>query len=362
MWAIVDSLTPTLTWTTNDPSVPYPYDTCEPAGYAVHLSQGPLFETDLGSYSYGGFNKNWTPLTSLEPGQMYEWNVAAFVGTGNGPSSSSRYFFTGPVCDTGALRDPRLLEPASGAMVNTLQPLLVWEYKDPCIPEGYRIDLSTDPSFADTSLSGGTGNPSTRWLPGTDLADCTWYYWRIAPINNTTLGPFSNTRSFMTNVSGVCVYPLPGLPTLMPATIVPFPLTLAPIIPFFTLSQNANCRLGPDVVFEARRSYLKGDILEVAGINDLRTWVYVKMPNEGENFCWVSLITGTLNTDSGLIPVKTSPATPTPTLVPQNNNNNNGSLYNSCSDYQTYDVCKRDPAGFGNCYWGPNNSCIARKP
>lgn len=358
MWAVVDSLNPTLSWTTNDPSVPYPYDSCEPFGYHIHLRQGPYFETDLGAYSYGPFIRNWTPLTSLQPGQAYEWSVAASVGSGDGPYADSRYFFTGPVCDTAALRDPRLLEPVNGAIVNTLEPLLVWEYKDPCIPEGYRVDLSTDPSFADTTLSGGTGNPSTRWLPGTDLTDCTWYYWRIAPINNTTLGPFSNTRSFMTDVSGSCVYPLPLLPTLIP-------VTFEPTLPFFTLLQNANCRIGPNVVFEARRSYLKGDVLEVAGINDLRTWLYVKMPNEGENFCWVSLNTGTLNVDPGQIPVKEAPPTPTPTTVPPTRAPKGTAQPTiNCQNLTTYDSCK---AQFNSCQWvvNPSNNsgyCTARQP
>ncbi len=359
MWAIVPTFNPTLSWAANDPSIPYPYDICEPDGYRVRLRQGPYFSTDLDTVSSSPFIgpsiRNWTPFTPLLPGHAYEWSVAAHTSGTNGPFADSRYFFTGPVCDTGALRDPRLLQPANGAMVNTLEPLLVWEYKDPCIPQGYRIDLSTDPSFADTSLSGGTGNPSTRWFPGVDLTDCTWYYWRVAPINDTTLGPFSGTRSFMVNVSGSCAYPLPGLAP----TLVTFP-TVPPGLPRFTLDQNANCRIGPGVVFEARRSYLKGEILEVAGINDLGTWLYVKMPKEGENFCWVSLITGALDIDPNLIPTKESPPTPMPTVVPQNNNN--PPQYNSCQDYPSQDICKMDPNHFGSCYWSQNNSCVSGKP
>ena len=75
---------------------------------------------------------------------------------------------------------PALVDPADGSEVGTLDPVLSWIYPDTCVPEGYRIDLSVDPTFADTSLSGGTGNPSTSWMPGDSLTDCTTYFWRVA--------------------------------------------------------------------------------------------------------------------------------------------------------------------------------------
>lgn len=363
-WVIVDTLTPTLTWSANDPSEAYPYGLCSPITYKVRYSKGPTFSTTTEVYAEGAAPefRNIT-LSALEPGQMYEWSVAPWIGTGSEPFAPSRYFFTGPMCDTDALRDPRLLEPLGGSVVDTLSPTLVWEYRDPCIPEGYRIDLSTDPSFADTSLSGGTGNPSTRWAPGSDLADCTWYYWRVSPINNTTLGPFSNIRSFMTNASGSCVYPAPGLVTVIPilTLVVPFP-----VIPIFILDKNANCRVGPDVAFEARRSYLQGQSLEVEGINDLRTWVYVRMPNEGENFCWVSLNTGNLDTDTGQIPVRESPPTPTPTAVPATRvpKSTQPPTAVNCQSLTTYDACK---AQFNYCEWKTNvtnnsGSCQPKQP
>jgi hypothetical protein len=118
-----------------------------------------------------------------------------------------------PTCPTSGLLSPDLSSPGNGASVNTTNPTLSWHYPDPsCDPQGYRIDLSVDPLFADTSLSGGTGNPSTNWGPGSPLVNCQLYYWRVAPINNITLGPFSSSRSFRVNVSGTCspgVYPHP---------------------------------------------------------------------------------------------------------------------------------------------------------
>ena len=117
---------------------------------------------------------------------------------------------TFPTCATESLMAPALNAPADGATVNTNNPTMSWSYPDLfCVPEGYRIDLSIDPAFADTSLSGGTGNPSTSWGPGSPLADCNLYYWRVAPINGTTLGPFSAGRSFTVDITGSCSMPSP---------------------------------------------------------------------------------------------------------------------------------------------------------
>lgn len=109
-----------------------------------------------------------------------------------------------PVCPTESLVAPVLAAPAQMTTINTVQPTLSWSYPGNCHPEGYRIDLSVTADLSDTSLSGGTGNPSTSWGPGEDLSDCTQYYWRVAPINDVTLGPFSETRTFSVDVSGSC--------------------------------------------------------------------------------------------------------------------------------------------------------------
>lgn len=110
-----------------------------------------------------------------------------------------------PTCPTDGLLVPVLVSPADGAAVTSTLPTLTWAYPDPaCNPEGYRIDLSIDETFADTSLSGGTGNPSTSWSPGSDLQACQVYHWRIAAINETTLGPFSESHSFRVDTTGDC--------------------------------------------------------------------------------------------------------------------------------------------------------------
>ncbi len=196
MWGSVASLTPSLYWTYPDPS-------CNPEGYAITLRTGPLFSDDRGGGT-GNPSTSWSPGSPLEPGKEYAWGVEPINGTTLGPFEGSNYFFTGPTCATAALVAPTLLQPIDGGSFDENHDSLIWDYPEDCAPEGYRVDLSVDPAFADTSLSGGTGNPSTRWGPGHPLSDCQIYYWRVAPINGTTLGPFSPSRSFVRDATGAC--------------------------------------------------------------------------------------------------------------------------------------------------------------
>lgn len=192
MWSVAES--PYLLQWSNPGS-------CRPEKYRVRLSTGPFFTDDLGGET-GGANTGWLPpSSSLQPATEYEWGVYPLVGSTVGPVAGFSYFFTGPMCDPAAFVSPVLLEPANNAVLMDNMPTLIWDYPEDCLPAGYAVHLSTDPSFADMSLSGGTGNPSTRWGRGTPLADCTRYYWRVAPITGTTLGPFSETFTFRVEIS-----------------------------------------------------------------------------------------------------------------------------------------------------------------
>jgi SdrD B-like domain len=204
MWSTVDSLSPTLQWS-------YPSPLCNPEGYAITLQTGPFFTDNIGGGT-GNPSTSWGPGAPLEPGKEYAWSIAPINGVTLGPPAGKNYFFTGPTCATAALVAPTLLQPAEGASFNEGSDSLIWDYPEDCSPEGYRVDLSVDPTFADTSLSGGTGNPSTRWGPGGPLVDCQTYYWRVAPINGSTLGPFSPSRSFVRDASGACAGPIGSPP------------------------------------------------------------------------------------------------------------------------------------------------------
>jgi hypothetical protein len=164
-----------------------------------------------------------------------------------------------PTCDTASLIAPALIDPADGAVVNTLNPTLHWVYPDTCVPEGYRIDLSVDPTFTDTSLSGGTGNPSTNWGPGTPLTDCTTYFWRVAPINGITLGPFSSAFTFRTDVHGTCPAEAPAsihgvvwldlCPVAMDASPAPDPLPTGCVLDSYGVDADGIHQGGEPYVF-----------------------------------------------------------------------------------------------------------------
>ncbi len=115
-----------------------------------------------------------------------------------------------PTCPTAGLLPPVLVAPHNEGVAASLSPSLIWAYPDSsCNPEGYRIDLSVDADFADTRLSGGAGGSATTWAPATELQNCQVYYWRVAAINGTTLGPFSEAQTFQVNVDGSCAPPAP---------------------------------------------------------------------------------------------------------------------------------------------------------
>lgn len=117
-----------------------------------------------------------------------------------------------PTCPTEGLLAPVPGAPVDGAVVEMAEPSLSWSYPDDCTPMGYRIDLSLNPDFSDTRFSGDTGDASTVWGPGEALEDCTVYFWRVAGINGTTLGPFSEARSLTTDFTGSCAAATPPPP------------------------------------------------------------------------------------------------------------------------------------------------------
>jgi hypothetical protein len=337
-WSVADSLLPSLTWS-------YPDTTCIPQGYVIHLSIGPFFTNDIGG-NIGNASTSWTPGYPLALGEEFAWGVQAVNGTTLGPYAGNNYFFTGPMCATAALIAPYLLQPANGAVITELDPSLIWVYPDACLPQGYRVDLSTDATFADTSLSGGTGNPSTRWGPGDPLADCTVYFWKIAPINDTTLGPATGVFSFTTNVSGTCPTPTPVPPTPTPTPVVPTPTpTLASFV--FIPNINANCHSGPDPVFDSIDVVMKGKSYRMDGRNLANTW-YRIMLSESVG-CWVQASAGTPSRDTSDLRVLIEPPTPTPTLVPSLVPSDTPTLVVNCSSYIDAISCNAQPA----CVWIP---------
>lgn len=192
-WEVLDGSGVTLEWS-------YPDSSCEPEEFEIILSQERDFSTIEITHLVPGDSTSWT-TPALDPAEEYFWRVRAKVGSSYGPYSSElRSFFTLPYCTASDLYLPNLLLPPSGGIFMRGYDSLEWEYPiSSCIPESYRVELSIEPDFVDTSLNGGTGNPSTRWGPGSPLAPATQYWWRITPYADGTWGSPSITYSFFTD-------------------------------------------------------------------------------------------------------------------------------------------------------------------
>lgn len=252
-YEIVPDLQPVLEWS-------WPGD-CEVGGYGIHLSTDKDFEDTSLNGGTGNPNTAWTAGVPLEPAMQYWWRVFAGVGTDFGPYSSRRAFFTGPECaNLGELDAPEQLYPANGETVDTLTPWLHWRAGDPgCIPDGYFVDLQTDPTFGGTNLLGEYGLPATNLMPD-PLDDCTTYYWRVAGMQGGSYGPYSDTRWFRTNESGTCMFPY---------------------YPGFVL-ENVNCRIRGDRVCPVRYIFEPGMVAEVLGRSVDGAYLKLRNPNGGE--------------------------------------------------------------------------------
>lgn len=192
---VVDTLLPTLTWS-------YPDSTCEPESYAIYLSPGPYFTDFSQNGGTGTPSTSWSPGEELQPGMEYRWNIQAAVGSTFGPAGNEiRSFFTGPMCSLDNLIAPTLVAPENFATLTTSHTYLNVDYLDDCLPPGYQLSFSTDPTFSDVTPF---LDPPRMWFYKHDLADCTRYYWQVAPSDGSTNGPASEVFTFRTDFTGSC--------------------------------------------------------------------------------------------------------------------------------------------------------------
>jgi len=177
----------------------YP-DTCEPEEFEIILSKDRDYAVIEHTELVPGDSTTWTAPT-LDIAEEYWWRVRAKVGSTYGSySGERRSFFTLPYCTSGDLYRPNPVSPEYGGIFTRGYDSLEWEWPiSACIPESYRVELSTESDFSDTSLNGGTGSPGTRWGPGSPLDPATQYFWRITPFADGTWGPTSIAYSFFTD-------------------------------------------------------------------------------------------------------------------------------------------------------------------
>jgi hypothetical protein len=184
---------------------------CYTPGFHLYLTSGPSFQDELGAMPDGvpGFNslytRIWTPATPLEPGREYRWSIRPISHGQEGPSSEVRTFFTGPLCEAGALVAPLPLSPPNHWTVNDLAGFaLHWWYPGTCLPDNYNVEMSISLVLEGSPLNGSTSTPTMQWVPVQDLQDCTRYYWHVQAVKDNLTGPWSQVYTLFVNLTGTC--------------------------------------------------------------------------------------------------------------------------------------------------------------
>lgn len=260
-YQVITATAVTLTWD-------YP-GFCEPEGYAIRL--GTAYDLD-GLPLLGGTGIGQTWLASgLQPGTQYYWDVAAIVPPALGPFSSHNSFFVGPQCGSSAeLGVPDIISPINGEEINALYAWLHYQATSfGCIPDGWALDLQTDPNFGGTNLLQTFNFPATTVITD-ELADCTTYYWRVAAIQDGVQGPWSATGSFFTNDAGNCAVSfIPEIPYLVEALI------------------DIPCYQGPDYAYDILGYFLAGETSALYAQDLAEEWFVIENPDNAGTNCWV---------------------------------------------------------------------------
>lgn len=180
---------------------------CQPNGFILQIARDQLFDDIVVEVETGAFDTSWTATSALDPATEYWWRVAGKQGYLDfGPWSERQRFFTGPTCSAAELVAPIPLSPPDGGIMDEPWGGMYFEYPagEACLPQYYRMLLSTSPDFSDPSLNGWIPHPAEAWGPGDAFVDCTTYYWSAVPVVGSTEGPGSTPWSFFVDLTGAC--------------------------------------------------------------------------------------------------------------------------------------------------------------
>ncbi len=301
-YSIVLEMSPTFQWE--------PQTGCDPEGYRIQV-------TTYGGYDFGDLyvgevdadESTWSVDTPLEPATDYEWRVAGIAEDELGPFSESMRFWTGPICDAGALVAPILNAPADGAVITENYAILDWEYPEPCVPEDYQVELMSTPDFTGTNqMSEEAMGPADEQVSLSSLEDCTTYYWRVSASVGATTSPYSEVRTLRTDFTGACeetdTTPEPAEGTNTPESTSDFTVTAR---------QNSNCRVGPGTVYAQYGFLLADESAQTTGRLADDTWLVVQLDDRPEP-CWIAANLLEYSFSPGDLPSIIPPPTPTPAL------------------------------------------------
>jgi photosystem II stability/assembly factor-like uncharacterized protein len=167
-------------------------------------------------------------LPALEPATTYHWRVRAnapFLS----PWSAEQTFTTSLDTEVVTLQTE---SPAAGARQVPLNPTFQWTAISGA--SAYELLVSTHDDF-DHPVVVRTGNyaiPTNAWQCDVSLDYLTTYYWRVRAVNRSTLGPWSATGIFTTELSPVDTPGTTSVTLLQtaPATAPPLPTAPVPAI------------------------------------------------------------------------------------------------------------------------------------
>jgi photosystem II stability/assembly factor-like uncharacterized protein len=157
------------------------------ATYRVQLSTDSLFATTILNDSTVTATSRATP--TLANNTAYFWRVNAKNAGGTSPYSEIRKFTTTLPAAPAA---PTLASPAANATGIAVSSNLSWNASAGAVT--YRVQLSTDSTFAATLINDSTVTALTR-ATGT-LANNTAYFWRVNAKNAGGSSAWSETRKF----------------------------------------------------------------------------------------------------------------------------------------------------------------------
>jgi hypothetical protein len=104
-----------------------------------------------------------------------------------------------------------------------------------------------------------------------------------------------------------------GTETPQPTVTFTPSITLAPTLEkvTVTVSQNTNCRTGPEKQFDLVGIMMVGETAEAIGRNEQKTYWVIKLPANTARTCWLWYEWATVTGDGDALPVVQSPPTPT---------------------------------------------------
>lgn len=355
---VVDTLTPTLTWTYPDPS-------CHPDHYQI-----TIYDRDVVRWPNDFLRYPPTPIfqgrtvadetyfnvpasAGLQPGETYFVKVVAKTAENAGDNFNVWWFSTGPTCPAGptGLLPPTLLYPPDGAIMyfpDTIN--LEWDNQMTCWPyNDFYLQIATDEDFNNLVWWGTTHYKEAIWISDGPpmFSDCTRYYWRVQTTSESAGGPFSETWSFIISWSETfCFEPEMTLLPRIPPVAIP---------PYAEILTNAACRAGPGLDYSIVDYLEPGQTAPIEGRNDDSSWWYILSPNLGSQ-CWISGQLVELTGDYSQAPIVETPPIPLPAItdtpVP---------AQFDCSQYAT-DPAACDSSNY--CRWDasvpPNGACVNR--